>query len=48
MDFLENNTVEEEGPYTPEAIVTRTPQLTSLNAVFLADGYDVPASATGK
>ena len=29
-------------------MVTGKPQLTSLNAVFLTDGYDVPVSATGK
>ena len=45
MNFLENITVEEEGP-RPEAMVTGKPQRMSLNAVFLTDGYDVPASAT--
>ena len=46
MNFMENITVEEEGPRTPEAMVTGKPQRMSLNAVFPADGYDVPAGAT--
>ena len=40
--------MEEEGPHTPEKMVTGKPQRTSLNADFLTDGYNVPASATGK
>ena len=49
MNFLENIiTVEEESPHTPATMVTGKPQLTSLNADFQTDGYDVPASATGK
>ena len=47
MNFLKNITVE-EGPHTPDTIVTGKPQLMSLNAVFQVDGYDEPASATGK
>ena len=48
MNLVEIVVELEKGPRMPEAMVTGKPQLTPLNAIFLADGYDILAGATGK